>query len=564
VKQHTSKVIVEKGKAGYSGIYILSSETTRTIADILTAGQELKRRIFVWNMWKGLWEEFAGDKLPALPVLEGTPVPADQHNMPGAVLDLIPKLLRKYTAEELSEMTPAQKLQAKTTEDTKSIFVLNHFHHFLDDPGVQAKLIDMVQNFKTQQKILVILSPILKLPVELEKEFALIETELPDKDDLRPILESVVEGVKGASGHEPSEERKEKLLEAALGLTTPEAENAFALSYVRPKQEKRDDVWDPAVVMEEKCATLRKTGLLQFYPPGHKGMSAIGGMNGIKDWVSRRKRAFTKEAADFGLPAPKGILMVGVPGTGKSLGAKALAEELGLPLLRCDMGRIYAGLVGASEANVRSVIRIAEAVAPCVLWFDEIEKGIAGSDSGHDSGVGARVLGSLLTWMQEKTAPVFVYATANKITALPPEFLRKGRFDEIFGVDLPDEDERLEIWKVQLRNFKRENLIASEKNTAAKMLDLPHFVKDTAGYSGAEIEAAIKEALFAAFDSNTELNSIDLQDAIDNMIPLSQTMAADVEAIRDFVKKRARPANQAKLPKSAELAAARGQRVLEA
>jgi hypothetical protein len=382
VKQHTSKVIVEKGKAGYSGIYILSSETTRTIADILTAGQELKRRIFVWNMWKGLWEEFAGDKLPALPVLEGTPVPADQHNMPGAVLDLIPKLLRKYTAEELSEMTPAQKLQAKTTEDTKSIFVLTHFHHFLDDPGVQAKLIDMVQNFKTPAE-----DPRDPQP-DPEASGGAGEGVRSHRDRAarqgRPAAHPRI-GRRGCEGRQrPRAERgaQGEAPGSSLGLTTPEAENAFALSYVRPKQEKRDDVWDPAVVMEEKCATLRKTGLLQFYPPGHKGMSAIGGMNGIKDWVSRRKRAFTKEAADFGLPAPKGILMVGVPGTGKSLGAKALAEELGLPLLRCDMGRIYAGLVGASEANVRLSSASPRRSRPACLWFDEIEKGIAGSDSG--------------------------------------------------------------------------------------------------------------------------------------------------------------------------------------
>jgi hypothetical protein len=572
VRVKTSTTIIEKAKAGYSGLYIVTQEPTRTIGDILTASADptMKRRVLIWTLGKGLWEEFADNRPPERmnKVVSGSGEPADLADaMYSDVLELIPQTLRKHTAAELEEMTSAQRRQAQRSQgETKALYVLNNFHHFIDDPMAQAKILEIVQEFKTQQKILILLSPVLRLPVEIEKEFALVETPLPDKDDLAPILDAVMAGVRGDSQVQIDEARKHKLLESALGLTTQEAENAFALSYVRPKQGSRPtEVWDPAVVMEEKCSTLRKSGLLEFYPPIIAGMNAIGGMQGLKDWVNRRKRAFTEEARAFGLPPPKGILLVGVAGTGKSLGAKATAAELGLPLLRCDMGRIYAGLVGASEANIRAVIRIAEAVAPCVLWFDEIEKGLAGAmQSSGDSGVGSRILGSLLTWMQEKTSDVFVYATANKISILPPELVRKGRFDEIFGVDLPSFEELKEIWRVQLRNFKREALILGPSEVNPAKIDIEHFAKASDGYSGAEIEAVIKEALFAAFSSNRELNSVDLQDALDSTIPLKDTMRDQVEEIRKWVKGRARPANLPDAVREQVMSNPMGGRVLEA
>lgn len=530
----TSMTFIEKVKAGYSGIYLLTSEAIRTVADILTAAKSTERRVFVWTLGKGLWEEFTDPEKK--PVKASTANGEEASDSPSDVLTLLPKLLLP-DADENSGRRRARP----GDNNKKAIFVLTNFHHFLDDPGAQAKIIELVNDFKSQKKMLVLMSPILKLPVELEKEFALVETDLPNKDDLAPILDAVVEG---GSGAKPDDTKKAKLVESALGLTTQEAENAFALSYVRPRQENRpNDAWDPSVVMEEKCATLRKTGLLQFYPPGNQGMRMMGGLHGLKGWVSRRKRAFTKEARDFGLPAPKGILMVGVPGTGKSLGAKALGEELGVPLLRCDVGRIFAGIVGSSEQNARSMIKIAEAVSPCILWVDEIEKGFAGANTGLDSGVGARVMGTILTWMQEKTAPVFVYATANDVSKLPPEMLRKGRFDEIFFVDLPSNTERREIFEVHLRKRGRERLIMTPTNHSPNMLDLDQLVAKSEGYSGSEIEEAIIEAMYRAFDAGTELNSIDTIDALDSMVPLSQMMKQEVEALRAWGKGRARPAN---------------------
>jgi MoxR-like ATPase len=549
----TSMTFIEKVKAGYSGIYLLTSEAIRTVADILTAAKATDRRVFVWTLGKGLWEEFTEpNKKPVKAMLNGAEAASDS---PSEVLGVIPQLLSP-------EPDNGGRRRARAEGNTKAIFVLTNFHHFLDDPGAQAKIIEIVNEFKSQRKMLVLMSPLLKLPVELEKDFALVETDLPTKEDLLPILDAVITG---SSGSPPDDAKKAKLVEAALGLTAQEAENAFALSYVRPKQKNKiNECWDPAVVMEEKCSTLRKTGLLQFYPPGTQGMKMMGGINGLKSWVSRRKRAFTKAAIDFGLPPPKGILMVGVPGTGKSLGAKAIGEELGLPLLRCDIGRIFAGIVGSSEQNARSMIKIAEAVAPCVLWIDEIEKGFAGATTGLDSGVGARVMGTILTWMQEKAAPVFVYATANRVDMLPPEMLRKGRFDEIFFVDLPNKEERKEIFEVHLKKRGRERLIQTPNNQAASLLDLEYLASKSDKYSGSEIEAAIVDAMYRAFENNTELNSIDTVDALDSMVPLSTTMKNEVEALRAWGKGRARPANEADLRDNTHVETKKPGRVLQA
>jgi SpoVK/Ycf46/Vps4 family AAA+-type ATPase len=261
-------------------------------------------------------------------------------------------------------------------------------------------------------------------------------------------------------------------------------------------------------------------------------------MQVLKDWVGKRKGAFTEKAREFGLPFPKGLLSVGPPGSGKSAGARAIADELGLPLIRVDMGAIFGGLVGESESNARKVISTLEAVAPCVAWLDEIEKGFAGSIGGAlDSGVGARVLGTFLTWMQEKKAPVFVYATANNVRFLPPELLRKGRFDEMFSVMLPNSEERKEIFKIHINRIGRAALV--EKGT----IDVGILSSRTKGFSGAEIEAVVKEALFSCFADGKELNMVDLQEAISSTAPLERIMKDEIEALIKWCEGRTRMAN---------------------
>ncbi len=510
--ESTARIIMEKAKAGYPALYLLSGEDMRSLQEIKKAAKDLSRSLYIWTLTKGIIKD--GDK--------------------------------KYINDTENAMGGMMAL-SKLPE--KSIVVLRGFHHFMEDPGIQAVLLDLLHEFKLNQKMIIFLTPVLKMVPELEKEIALIETRLPDESELNEVLDGIVKGSNMKGDDIPEGELKKMLLKSALGLTTSEAENAFSLAVVKPKMNKSTKKWDPSVVMEEKCATLKKTGLLNYYPPGEQGMKQVGGMANLKEWITKRRGAFSEDAKKYGLPAPKGILMVGPPGSGKSLGAKAVSEELTLPLLRCDMGRIFAGLVGASEENTRKVIQTADALAPCVLWLDEIEKGFAGSGSGSlDSGVGARVLGTFLTWMQEKTTPVFVYATANNVAALPPELLRKGRFDDTFSVLLPNATERREIFIIHLTKRNRGAL-------AAKTEDLDQLVKSTDGYSGAEIEAAITEAMFSSFHSKRDLMWADIQLAVDETVPLSQMMAKQIEEMQKWCEGRTRPANGGSTVKMGKAAA---------
>lgn len=502
MKQEMKDVIYEKGKAGYAGLYLVSSEDMLMQMQIREAAKELKRDLYVWTFGKGLVAD-AG-KTPK-------PIEATQN--------------------------PAQVLEHAKTLDPKSIIILRLFHHYLDDHSIQAKLIDLLPMFKLSMKMLIVLTPVQNIPPELEKDFTLIESSLPSKS----MLEKVLKGINVTDEKKPSPALQRELVDAACGLTTTEAENVFALSLVRPAYLKTPNIiWDPKVVLEEKCAALKKTGLLEYIPTEGVNMSSVGGMKELKKWVARRKRAFTDEARAFGLPPPKGILMVGPPGSGKSLGAKAVTAELGLPLIRCDFGKLFGSLVGQSEGNMRKAIEGAEAMAPCVFWIDEIEKALAGSSGGSsDSGVGARLLGYLLTWMQEKVTSVFVYATANDVTSLPPELLRKGRFDEMWSVLLPNQEERKEILEIHLRKRKREASIGK----SGVLIDLDKFAKLTAGFSGAEIEAAIIEAMYQSFDENHVLNRLDLEAACKSLLPLSKTMAERLLALERWCLSRTRPAN---------------------
>jgi SpoVK/Ycf46/Vps4 family AAA+-type ATPase len=508
-----SQVLLEKFKAGYPALYLLSAEDMRSQREIKRAAKQQERKVFIWTYEKGLVYD------DAKPSKDGIVFPVPD------------------TGE------PKQALMAIVDDETippKSVVILRLFHHFLPHPDVQSQLLDIIPVLKATGRTLIILTPVLAIPAEVEKEIALIESSLPGHDDMRVLIDGMIEGSPNLKKHKTlSEERRNLLIKNALGLTTTEAENALSLSVVRPVlRDEPEKIWDADVVMEEKCQALKKTGLLE-YIPSTETMSDIGGMELLKKWVSRRKKSFTKEAREFGVPAPKGLLLVGPPGSGKSMGAKAVASELGVPLLKCDIGRLFGGLVGQSEANVRTALQTAEAVAPCVLWIDEIEKGLAGaSGQSLDSGVGQRVFGTILTWMQEKTSPVFVYATANDVTGLPPELLRKGRFDELFSILLPGESERKEIFEIHVRKKSRTHLIGPNP-----LLDIEHYAKWAEGFSGAEIEAAINEALYVAFDEGREINFMDVQDAIDASQPLIKVMPEKLMDLQKWCQKHTRPAN---------------------
>jgi len=287
-------------------------------------------------------------------------------------------------------------------------------------------------------------------------------------------------------------------------------------------------------VFAEKQQIVRKSGLLEYYS-ADEDFAQVGGLAVLKDWLNKRSRAFTAEAHDFGLPPPKGILLLGVQGCGKSLCAKAVSRLWQLPLLRFDMGRMFGSLVGSSEENVRRAISVAESIAPAVLWVDEIDKSFAGSQSSGitDGGTTARVFGTFLTWLSEKQAPVFVVATANDVSQLPPELLRKGRLDEIFYVDLPSDEERAEIFRIHL----------AKRGRNPEEFDLVALSQSSRDFSGAEIEAGIISALYDAFYASEALSTQYVLASLDQSVPLAKTMAEKVTAQRDWAKGRARSAS---------------------
>jgi SpoVK/Ycf46/Vps4 family AAA+-type ATPase len=391
---------------------------------------------------------------------------------------------------------------------------------------------DLTLALKNSFKNLILLSPLLKLPAELEKEITVLDYGLPTYEELGKLLDDIIRSVRDAPGVDTdlTPEEREQVLKAAQGLTAMEAENVFAKSLV----EKR--TFDVDVILSEKEQIIRKSGILEYYP-ATEAFADVGGLDLLKEWMEKRTVSFTDRAREFGLPEPKGILLLGVQGCGKSLSAKAIGSLWRLPLLRLDIGKIFAGLVGASEENMRRAIRVAESVAPCILWLDELEKGLSGTQSSgtSDGGTTARVFSTFLTWLQEKTVPVFVVATANQVEVLPPELLRKGRFDEIFFIDLPARNERRDIFAIHLRKRKRD----------PNKFDLESLADATPGYSGAEIEQVVIEALYNAFDSGKDITTDDLLRAARASVPLSMTMREKIAELRNWAETRARKASSA-------------------
>jgi AAA+ superfamily predicted ATPase len=430
---------------------------------------------------------------------------------------------------------PLEALSAVERLTDPALVVLEDFHPFLQDPAVVRALRELGHALKASYTTVVLVSPVLALPPELEKEVSVLDLPLPTHADLLQLLKEIVGVVRRGDRAkvELSREDADALLRAAQGLTLSEAESAFAKAIAHDGRLSKDDV---PLVLEEKRQVIRKSGLLEYTPAAER-LSDVGGLAELKTWLDRRGAAFSEAARAFGLPEPKGLLLLGVQGCGKSLTAKAIAAQWRLPLLRLDMGRIFSSFIGSSEENLRRAIRVAENVAPVVLWVDEIEKGLsgAGGSSVSDGGVGARVFGSLLTWLQEKTAPVFVVATANRIEQLPPELLRKGRFDEIFFIDLPAAAERREIFGIHLARRRRD----------PAAFDLDALATAAEGFSGAEIEQAVVSALYDAFAERVELTHAHLDRVVRASLPLSTTMREEITRVRAWARTRTRPASAA-------------------
>lgn len=484
-------------QAQYPLIYLVTFEEERAEQAIAAIAQNKpQRRVFVWTLTHGLVEY-------------GQPRNIAQHNT----------------------IAPQQAIDAAIRQREPSIFIFKDLHPFLDGLGnaeVIRCLRDAIASFKGTQKTIILMSPEQRIPIELEKEVVVLDFPLPDIGELNQVLSQQLDQ---SRGRRLTTEAREKLLKAALGLTRDEAEKVYRKAMVTAGRLTEEEV---GIVLSEKKQLIRRNGILEFIEEDET-IDSVGGLEELKRWLRQRSGAFTERAREYGLPQPKGMLILGVPGCGKSLIAKTTSRLWGLPLLRLDIGRVYDGsMVGRSEANLRNALRTAESISPAILFIDEIDKAFAGSTGSADSdgGTSSRIFGSFLTWMQEKTSPVFVMATANRVERLPGEFLRKGRFDEIFFVDLPNAEERQDIFRIHL----------SKRRSDISRFDLKQLANVCDGFSGAEIEQALIAAMYEAFAQDREFTQLDIIAAMKATLPLSKTMNEQVTALRDWARQRARPA----------------------
>lgn len=474
-------------RSGHAGLYIISAEEARVEAELKSVAEHLSYALFAWSSTEGLVNTADGNIRQA-------------HDAFEAVTAI----------DELPENT---------------IVLLRDFHLWLqdDNPVLVRAIKDTLTRCKAKGKCVVILGCRQVLPPELERDMVVIDFALPDKQQLGVVLD----GICNSAGVEsPVDDHRERILDAASGMTTTEAENSFALSVVECRGV------DPAIIAREKAQTVKKNGLLEIVPV-RETLDDVGGLDLLKQWLIQRREAFGQRAREYRLPMPKGVLLLGVPGTGKSLTAKAAANVLQRPLLKLDMGALMGSLVGESEANLRAAIHVAEAIAPCIVWVDELDKGLAGSKSSGstDGGTSARVFGSLISWMQERSSPVFIIATANDVTRLPPELLRKGRWDELWFTDLPTQPEREVIWRIKIRQSGRE----------PDAFDLKALAGASDGYTGAEIEGVVADSLYRAFAEEREPTTDDMQQVLRDTVPLSR-LSDQVDGLRKWAKGRARMA----------------------
>lgn len=493
-------------RARYSILYINTSEEERALEVFEQIGKNLSKRIVTWTVTTGL-------------VLDGK--------------ELDPKSTDFRTALNMAE----------DLAKVPSLFLFCDLHPFIcssSSPAYIRSFREFAQKIKTGfPSNCIVIAPTLEIPNELQKEITIVDLPLPDLDEVKQIIVQFTNQYKGREGiHiDQSPAVIEALARAAVGLTQNEIENCLAKSLVKNRGISDEDV---SSMLDEKKQIIRKSGILEYVSTEDLRLEQIGGLDNLKRWLMKRKASYSLEAREFGINWPKGVLLVGVPGCGKSLCAKSVAAAWQMPLLRLDLGRVFAGVVGSSEANMRSALAMCEAVAPSIVWIDEIEKALSGVGNGRsDGGVATRIFGTLLTWMQEKKSPVFVFATANNIEQLPTELLRKGRFDEIFFVDLPSPEERAEIFKIHIDRIKRD----------VNKFDIPLLV-ETSGESywgqgirltGSEIEYSVHEGLMEAFsqrvhenEEGRDLTTDDIIKAIQRTVPLAKSREHEISKLRDW------------------------------
>ena len=466
-------------RARYPVLCLASPEEERAEMVITTIAKELERSIFIWDFVDGY---------------QGNP-----------------------TDSGLGKRNPLQALEFVDKIPKGAVFILRDFDRFLEDVAVARKLKNLARKLKELPQNLILLAPRFNVPDGLADVITVMDFPLPQPEEIATEIKQLLPNY----GDNLSPGAFDDLVRASQGLSLDRIQRVLARAIAANGRINGDDV---ELILAEKRSSIRQTQILDFYPATTE-IDEIGGLDNLKEWLLRRGSSFSDRARKYGLPHPRGLLLAGIQGTGKSLTAKAIANHWHLPLLRLDVGRLFSGLVGESESRTRQMIQLAEALAPCILWIDEIDKAFAGLDGRGDSGTANRVFGTFLTWMAEKNSPVFVVATANNIRSLPAELLRKGRFDEIFFVGLPTQPERQQIFTVHLCKYRPHNL---------RSYDIERLAYETPDFSGAEIEQTIIEAMHLGFSQNRDFTTEDILEAASQIVPLAQTAQAEIQALQEW------------------------------
>lgn len=531
-------------------------EETRAVGLVRDACAELNLPSFEWSIADGLVR--SGSNTPVLPAsvnlgtqmedskswtspdgaihtqLKTTTIPVDRSKLQDAMAAVVMAASGQGRTPIYNTRDPAQVLAHLESMTLEAVFILKDFHRHIDDPVVVRRMREVAQKFSTTRQTVVITAPSFTVPPEISGLVEFLELPLPDRQRLRQLIDEVFTHL--SKTHTLQRRADVNALNAIAenlrGLTEREAERAITQAIVARYALCPEVVTD---VLETKKELLRRTGLLDIIDVSDD-MSGIGGLENLKTWLRQRRGAWEPAAREFGLEAPRGVIILGVQGCGKSLCARAVAGEWKLPLLKFQTAAVFDKFLGETEKRVQKLFQVAEQLAPAVLWIDELEKVFAGSGTDaavSDAGTSSRMLGAFLSWMQDRKAPVFIAATSNDVTALPPELIRKGRFDELFFVDLPNQAERRAIFSIQLTRRKR--------NLAD--FDLDRLVAASQGYSGAELDTAIQTAMYAAFSEKKPMNTQMILQALAASVPLSTTRAEDIAALRAWAKNRAVPAS---------------------
>ena len=520
-------------RASYPLLWVCSHEETRVIREITEAFSETKQpvNVYRWNVVDELTKYKRPEK--------------KNENPAGS--------WEKSKISDTKLMKIISTCRTLGVKDERTIIVLQDFHHYIEAPGQIREIRNAIEDLKARGSVIIFLSPVIRIPVELEKEIQLLSFNLPGDESITALLTSTQVAVqkdcqKQAErlGAEATQAQRDEVLakailtpevlrasvEAAKGMTQAEIQNAFSLAAV---ENRRFNNGFTMTVFEEKVQQVKRHGLLQYIKPDVT-FDNVGGLHELKTWIHTRSKGYSQAARDYGLPYPRGVLLCGVPGTGKTLLAKATANEFEFPLFQLDIGALFDKHVGATEENFRRIISTVDGIGRCVLFIDEIEKSLNKSavSGAGDTGTSSRAFATLLSWLSDHKSPVFVVATSNDHTKLPPEFTRKGRFDELFWIDLPSKPERVEIFQKLLARFNRQGTKYSLDKLAEK----------TEGYTGAEIENIITSAMFARFEKDgKEFTNTDLYDVIDMTKPMSEINSAELQEMREKAQGKLRPAS---------------------